>query len=191
MRDKETRKPAAYVKKVYVCVICAGNFNPSGGTSKTCSDDCSRIHRNKKARENRANKPEVYQAIKANHRSRNRDRINRQQSDYYAAYKNDPVWVVRNRIKASISKRLRLGGEKSGTFDMLGYRPQDLADHLERQFLEGMGWRNRSDWHIDHIVPISTARTVDDVIALNQLSNLRPLWAGDNMQKSASREYLI
>lgn len=73
--------------------------------------------------------------------------------------------------------------KRSATFDMLGYAPSDLVTHLEALFRDGMNWENRAMWHIDHIVPISSAKNIEDVIALNQLSNLRPLWAVENMRK--------
>mgnify|MGYP000913227399 CR=1 FL=1 len=75
--------------------------------------------------------------------------------------------------------------KRSATFDLLGYTPADLTAHIERLFVDGMNWSNRSLWHIDHIIPISSARTESDVIRLNQLSNLRPLWAIDNLRKGA------
>jgi hypothetical protein len=38
-------------------------------------------------------------------------------------------------------------------------------------------------WDIDHIIPITTAKTEDDVYRLNHYTNLQPLWAEDNMKK--------
>lgn len=76
-------------------------------------------------------------------------------------------------------------------FDLLGYTPQDLREHLERQFLPGMSWANRGEWEIDHITPISTAQSEADVLRLNQLSNLRPLWAVDNNRKNSRRHFLL
>lgn len=73
--------------------------------------------------------------------------------------------------------------KRSATFDMLGYSPAQLVAHIEQNFTEGMSWENRREWHIDHITPISLATSVEDVIRLNQLSNLRPLWAKENMSK--------
>jgi hypothetical protein len=60
-----------------------------------------------------------------------------------------------------------------------------FKNHIERQFVPAMTWANRSEWHIDHIVPLSSAKSVDDVYRLNHYSNLRPLWARDNMVKGA------
>jgi hypothetical protein len=56
---------------------------------------------------------------------------------------------------------------------------------LENQFVEGMNWENYGSkgWHIDHIIPLSSAKTVDEAISLNHYKNLQPLWAVDNMKK--------
>lgn len=84
--------------------------------------------------------------------------------------------------------QVKKGGK---TFSLLGYSPAELVVHVERQFLPGMNWDNRNLWHIDHIVPISTAKTKEDVIYLNQLSNLRPIWAKDNLKKNNKRTHLL
>jgi hypothetical protein len=39
-------------------------------------------------------------------------------------------------------------------------------------------------WHLDHIVPISTAKSEEDVKQLSHYSNIQPLWAEDNLKKS-------
>lgn len=96
-----------------------------------------------------------------------------------------------------ISRLVALGLEsvgaikQSATFEMLGFSVENLRLHIERQFLPGMSWDNRSSWQIDHITPISTATCEDDVIRLNQLSNLRPLWARQNNTKRDKREFLL
>jgi hypothetical protein len=79
----------------------------------------------------------------------------------------------------------------SPTFEQLGYSAEDFVAHIERQFLKGMGWHNMSRWQIDHIVPVSEAKTENDVVALNQLSNLRPMWADENNAKKDKRTSLI
>lgn len=81
--------------------------------------------------------------------------------------------------------------KKSRTFEALGYKPEEFVAHIEKQFVKGMSWSNMHKWHIDHIVPISTAKTIEEVIALNQLSNLRPLWSKDNMKKNDNIEFLL
>jgi len=107
--------------------------------------------------------------------------------------RENPNVVVAERVSRMIALSLQaIGQVKAGrTFEMLGYTPQQLRKHIEMQFLDGMTWDNRSEWEIDHITPISTATTKEDVIALNQLPNLRPLWARLNNQKNSRKHFLI
>ena len=69
---------------------------------------------------------------------------------------------------------------------LMGYTISDLKSHLERQFVKGMSWENRSEWHIDHIIPIAhyLKTGVTDPAIINCLSNLQPIWARDNLKKN-------
>lgn len=102
---------------------------------------------------------------------------------------------IHHRISAQLQYILkeRKGGRAWQT--LLGYSVFDLIPHLERQFIDGMSWDNMGDWHIDHIVPLKCFNIsgVDDpeLKAAWALTNLRPLWAKDNMRKSATRTHLI
>jgi hypothetical protein len=42
---------------------------------------------------------------------------------------------------------------------------------------------NHGKWHIDHIIPISLAKTEDEVYLLCHYTNFQPLWARDNLVK--------
>ena len=66
----------------------------------------------------------------------------------------------------------------------MGCSPLQLKEHLEKQFTNGMCWENRSKWHIDHIIPLSSAKTEDELYNLCHYTNLQPLWAVDNLKKS-------
>ena len=120
-------------------------------------------------------------------------RTKQYRSDLRARLRERPEVAAAERVSRMLAHALaRINAVKSGsTFEMLGYTPAQLRSHLERQFRRGMDWANRGEWEIDHIIPISTARTVDDVIALNQLSNLRPLWKQENGEKRARRLHLV
>lgn len=76
----------------------------------------------------------------------------------------------------------------------VGYTRHELAEHLEQQFLPGMTWENRSEWHIDHIVPVSYFRPTSfedpKFLVCWGLNNLRPLWAADNIRKRDSLDFL-
>ncbi|OAM77705.1 hypothetical protein A3840_08725 [Devosia elaeis] len=96
-----------------------------------------------------------------------------------------------------ISRSLSANGGKGGKSwtELVGYGVSELRAHLERQFLPGMTWDNKSEWHIDHIVPQSsfnyTSTDDPDFRACWALTNLRPLWARDNVRKQAKRTHLL
>lgn len=76
---------------------------------------------------------------------------------------------------------------------LIGYTCNDLKNHIERQFLDGMNWSNRSEWHIDHIIPINhfLSEGETDPRIINCLTNLRPIWAKDNLKKGDRVENLL
>lgn len=86
--------------------------------------------------------------------------------------------LIRNSFKFSKSKK------KSKTADILGCSIEQFKAHIESQFQPGMSWDNRHLWHIDHIMPVSMAKTYDEVVRLNHYKNLRPMWAEENISKS-------
>lgn len=95
---------------------------------------------------------------------------------------------TRNAMHHFIYKCL---SRKSGHCEhILGYTPKDLKLHLELKFQEGMSWKNRSAWHIDHIKPIAqfVREGIYDPKIISALENLQPLWAEDNMKKQDKYE---
>lgn len=91
-----------------------------------------------------------------------------------------------------VSAFTRSGFSKSSrSHEIIGCDWEFLRLHIEKQFHKGMGWDNRSEWHLDHITPLATATTKEEVIALNHFTNLRPMWAKDNLSKGAQITHLI
>jgi len=98
---------------------------------------------------------------------------------------NDPVYklsvTIRNLISGSIKK---LGYKKnSRTFVILGCSYEDFKSHIEKQFKLGMTWENHGKWHLDHILPVASAITEEDILKLNHYTNFQPLWAEENIRK--------
>lgn len=111
-----------------------------------------------------------------------------------AKLQDQPWLTIHLRLRSGLSAALRgVGACKRGgkTLDVVGCNKQQLIAHIERQFVKGMTWHNRSEWHIDHIVPISKATTEEEVRALYHFTNLRPMWAADNIRKSNKETYLL
>jgi hypothetical protein len=71
--------------------------------------------------------------------------------------------------------------------DVIGCTPQFLKEHLENQFKDGMSWDNYGfyGWHIDHIIPLSSAKNEEELYKLCHYTNLQPLWSKDNLSKGS------
>lgn len=116
----------------------------------------------------------------------NRDKIN-------ARIASDPVSLMARRLRSRLQKSLSRNNcpKNSSTEDLVGCSWEHLVKHIERQFVQGMSWENRGRWHIDHIVPLASAKTKEELVALNHFTNLRPIWATENRSKSCRQEFLI
>jgi hypothetical protein len=88
---------------------------------------------------------------------------------------------LRRRFNIALKKNCKVG---SAVRD-LGCSIDELKAYIQSKFLPGMTWDNRGlrGWHIDHIVPLSSAKTPQELIVLCHYSNLQPLWAYDNLSK--------
>jgi hypothetical protein len=108
-------------------------------------------------------------------------------SDYVMfRYNSDSLYKlshnIRNRVRTFlITKNIT---KNNPTFNIIGCSPESLKEHLERKFTEGMSWGNQGKWHIDHIIPLSSAKTEEEIYKLCHYTNLQPLWAEDNLKKS-------
>ena len=96
-----------------------------------------------------------------------------------------PLFKLTSDIRNTIGNCLRENGytKHSKTYEILGCSFQEFKSHIENQFIDDMSWDNRNLWHIDHIIPIAFATTEEELIQLNHYTNLRPLWAKDNIVK--------
>lgn len=101
-------------------------------------------------------------------------------------YHTDPQYMLRVRLRRRIRKMIGDGKAYKSSQSIIGCDWATFKAHMEGQFLRGMTWRNYGKWHIDHIVPCSTFDLTkpDQVERCFHYSNLRPLWAKDNLTKS-------
>lgn len=128
------------------------------------------------------------------YRVENWDRLRNNHTAYVKSRRaTDSVFDISMRVRGLISVKIRTSGytKKSKAQTILGCNWEFFKLHIEKQFSSGMSWENRKDWHIDHIMPMATASTEEDVIRLNHYSNLRPMWAKDNLSKGAQIMHLI
>lgn len=100
---------------------------------------------------------------------------------------------IRNLIKNSINYS---GFKKTTkTIDILGCNNEEFRVYLESKFEPWMNWENYGvydgyeshGWDIDHIIPLSSAKTEEEIIKLNHYSNLQPLCSYKNRVTKRAR----
>lgn len=147
-----------------------------------------------KARKWAKRNPEKQLALNRAWIDKNRERARKIWRDMRSKrLRRNPAVRLHGRISNQIW--MAINGRKNGrsTFETLQYSKEELVSHLERQFLKGMSWENMGEWHIDHILPLASFTLNDDADIRRAwaLTNLRPLWAVDNMRKGARVETLL
>lgn len=101
----------------------------------------------------------------------------------------NPLCNFASRLRCSMYRAYKKTGiqKKSKTFSLLGYSPTELFHHL-RKFVNKPCKECGSplaefNKHLDHIIPIGSARTQEDIVRLNQLDNLRFICGYCNLKK--------
>ena len=101
-------------------------------------------------------------------------------------YKTDPLYKLsvscRTRIKCALKG---IGVKNKLTTELIGCSWEDFKQHIEKQFKNGMTWENYGfdSWHIDHIIPLASAKNKTELLKLFHYTNCQPLWAKDNLEK--------
>ena len=137
----------------------------------------------------RLQNPEKVREYDKNYRKQNPEKISAMKKKHFQKkYKEDPNYRLMNNLRARIRRHCNsIKLEKNfRTIEALGCTAQEFKEHLEGLFKVGMTWENYGlgGWVVDHIKPISLAKTSDEVYLLNHYTNLQPMWELDNLIKS-------
>jgi|694.fasta_scaffold36895_2 hypothetical protein len=98
----------------------------------------------------------------------------------------DPIYKLWKNIRTRTNYYLTLKNvnKNNSTYELIGLTPNELKSYLESKFVEGMSWDLLGKHiHIDHIIPLSSAKTEEEIYKLCHYTNLQPLWAEDNLKK--------
>ncbi len=155
----------------------------------------------------RQNKDKI-SAWQKEYNERNKDKIRASKSEYFELHKDkilawkryryahDELYRLSCRRRSATQRAWKeLGVSKpTSTSELLGCSFQQAFDFFESQFAlpenAGMSWDNRDQWHIDHIVPLSSAKTKAELVTLCNLSNLQLLWASENLEKGSKLDWV-
>jgi hypothetical protein len=102
----------------------------------------------------------------------------------------DPLYKLISNFRTAIYQVLKENSvEKNKSyFDILQYTPEELINHLEKQFKDDMTWENYGIWHVDHKLPITSFNIQEmgdeEFMKCWSLGNLQPMWGEENIRKS-------
>lgn len=175
-----------------------------GSRCKSC-DKCYRVENSEKIKQNRIyhykhNKDYILQKSKqyANNNKEtrahylkeyvkiNNDKIKLYKKEYENKRKStDNLYRLKHNIR-NMMGRIINGSHctNAKSEEILHCTFEFFMSYVETKFQHNMSWDNRSEWHIDHIIPLSFASTEKELEVLNHYTNLRPIWKNDNLIKS-------
>lgn len=131
--------------------------------------------------------------IKCSHRYRhdpvNKEHIKQVKQALAIKHRKNP----KNRILSNLRRRVLFvlkGIQKSDhTLNLLGCSREQLIEHIESMFRDGMTWENygKWGWNIDHIIPCHSfdLSKPEQQRKCFHYTNLQPLWWKDNYQKGS------
>ena len=127
------------------------------------------------------------------YRENNIEKIRKTKRDYERNRKaRDPLYKLISNFRTAIYQVLKESNVEKNDhyFDVLPYSQEELIQHLENQFTDDLTWDNYGEWHLDHIIPISSFNIQEmgdeEFIKCWSLENLQPLWGEENIRKSNS-----
>lgn len=140
----------------------------------------------------------LYKESKNNEYKRNIETYKRYTKNRIRDYKKEYAIEQSNELrkfKSNMRKRINVAFRyRDWTKDtnndlkiLLGCSFIEAKLHIESLWLEGMSWVNygKYGWHIDHIIPLATAKTKEEMLPLFHYKNMQPLWAFDNLSKGS------
>ncbi len=167
-------------------------------TCKQCKRDYDKI-RHVQNRDKNILRAAIYQKLnrdkinKSNVARKNKNRVEANKkiaAKVKARMDRDPLFKLRSRISNRIYCAFkRRGSIKNVTLkESIGIDLPTFKIYMQKQFKKGMTWGNYGmgigKWNVDHKIPLSSAKTEEELILLFHYTNLQPLWHVDNMKKS-------
>ena len=139
---------------------------------------------------NQAEKNKVWEKrllTNKNWKIKNAEKIKLRDKGRHKKRYSNPLYRV-NKLMSNRINQLIHDKNKQSWIDIVDYTIEELKNHLEKQFRDGMTWDNYGkDWHIDHVKPVShfnfKSKLDPDFKECWKLTNLQPLLVKENLSK--------
>lgn len=146
-----------------------------------------------KRKEYRKKNPEKVRETHRSYVRKNRERVRAYHKQYRREREEkDPLFKMSVNLRHLVANSLRRQGytKKTRTAEIVGCDFDTLWEHLRQTWVKNYGqeW-DGEDYHIDHIIPLATAKTEQDVIDLFHYTNLQMLKPEHNLDKKDKLEW--
>lgn len=173
-----------------MCKVCQKEYNQQNKeTLKQYYQDWfskTKLVRYQYNKEHRKNNIEKYKEYNKKYRSKSTYKEKRRK--YETQLRQESLIF---RVKCNLRKRIgsfltnKKYTKNKSTEKLLGCSYTEFIVYLEGKFKSGMNWENYGmyGWHIDHIIPLASAKNQEELEKLCHYTNLQPLWAAENLSK--------
>jgi hypothetical protein len=123
----------------------------------------------------------------AEYYEKNKQQINTKRAEYEKKRKQTDInFFLRKRLRTRLASAIRDNVKVGSAVDDLGCSIQDFKVYLEYKFYDDMSWENKSEWEIDHIIPLASFDLSDpeQLKKACHYTNLQPLWKKDHTKKT-------
>tara|TARA_R110000822_G_scaffold90547_2_gene209342 strand:- start:207 stop:812 length:606 start_codon:yes stop_codon:yes gene_type:complete len=163
---------------------------------KVCTKEAKKIYYDKNSEKVKQKAREYHKANSGDIKVKQKEyrEENKEQARMYFSNRRavDPLFKLSGDCRNMLNKVFKRFGYKksSKTKEVLGCSFEELTKHLEAKFEDWMNWDNKAgrthatelnkSWDIDHVIPLSSATTLEEVIRLSHYTNLQPLCSFKN-----------
>jgi hypothetical protein len=133
---------------------------------------------------NKKNRSEYLKKYNKKYYQENKDKRLEYSKQKQKEYRNtNPIYKLKSNLRRRINRYIK--SKSKSTEEILGITFNEFKNYIELKFTNGMTWDKMGvEIHIDHIIPLSSAKTEEEIYKLCHYTNLQPLWAEDNLKKS-------
>lgn len=141
------------------------------------------------------NNKEHYSELAKQYKIKNRESWNEYRRKYTKERsENDELFKLTISIRKNLNVYLK-GNKNKKTEEILCCSICDFKIYLESMFEYWMNWGNYGKyngeynygWDLDHIIPLSSAKTIEELIELNCYTNIRPLCSKINRYEKRNK----
>ncbi len=176
-----TEKECGKCKKIKL----SKDFYPHRRISDGLQSNCKECHKEKVRKQYETRGHKIRKKTNEYYHNNKEELAPKRRAYHKRKMLEDPRYKMTRRLRSRLRDALTKKSWKKDTHfaDYIGCTLDELKIWIENKFQSGMDWSNHGKWHYDHIIPLCSADTIEDLYKLCHYTNIQPLWAGDNWTK--------